>query len=64
MLTRIVIQLDSSERNALAELAERERREPRQQAAFIIRRWLELTGYLKPTTPQEIDVPKKDCFPP
>jgi len=53
MLTKIVIQLDGSERSALAKLADRERRELSDQAAFIVRRWLELAGYLPPES-QEV----------
>jgi len=37
MRRRMMIALDGRERSALVELAERERRDPRQQAAVIIR---------------------------
>ena len=43
---RLMVPLDGVERSALAELAQRERRDPRQQAAFLIRRGLELAGML------------------
>jgi hypothetical protein len=44
---RMMIALDGKERSALIELAERERRDPRQQAAVIIRRELVRRGLLK-----------------
>jgi len=43
---KLVISLDGAERSALTELAERERRDPRAQAALIIRRELERAGLL------------------
>jgi hypothetical protein len=42
-----MIALDGSERSALAQLAERERRDLRQQAAVIIRNELQRCGLLK-----------------
>ena len=42
------IVLDVDERNALGQLAEVEKRDPRSQAAFIIRRELEELGLLSP----------------
>ena len=42
------IVLDVDERNALGQLAEVEKRDPRSQAAFIIRRELEQLGLLSP----------------
>jgi hypothetical protein len=44
---RMMIALDGKERSALIELAERERRDPRQQAAVIIRCELIRRGLLK-----------------
>ena len=45
-LRRLMIALDGQERSALAELAERERRDVRQQAAVIIQRELVRCGLL------------------
>lgn len=53
MTTRIVVKLDKFENRALSALAEREYRNPRAQAAFIIRRELERCGLLEAL---EIDV--------
>ncbi len=47
-MARIYIPLKISERDALWELAEREHRDPRDQAALILVRELERLGYLKP----------------
>jgi hypothetical protein len=43
---KLVISLDGDERVALVRLAERERRDPRAQAALMIRRELEREGLL------------------
>ena len=43
---KLVISLDGDERDALVRLAERERRDPRAQAALMIRRELERQGLL------------------
>lgn len=43
------IVLDVDERNALGQLAEVEKRDPRAQAAFIIRQQLEKLGLLSET---------------
>ena len=43
---KLVISLDGDERVALVRLAERERRDPRAQAALMIRRELERQGLL------------------
>lgn len=51
MMTRIMIQLDGIERSALTTLAERERRDPRQQAALLIRQQLERLGLIQPVPP-------------
>jgi hypothetical protein len=46
-MRRVSINLYEEEKQALIELAERERRDPRQQAAVIIRRELVRRGLLK-----------------
>ncbi|MBN1890350.1 MAG: hypothetical protein JW850_20315 [Thermoflexales bacterium] len=51
-MTRLVISLDGAERSALVTLAEIERRNPRDQAAVIIRQDLVRRGLL--------DLPKSD----
>lgn len=48
MTVRIVVTLEKEERQALSMLAEREYRNPRAQAALIIRRELEQLGLLSP----------------
>jgi len=45
-MTRITVTLCQDERKALITLANRERRDPRQQAALCIRRELERCGLL------------------
>jgi hypothetical protein len=45
---KLVISLDGAERSALAEFAQIERRDPRDQAALIIREALEKRGLLRP----------------
>lgn len=50
-MTRITITLERTERAALQQLAAQERREPKAQAAILIRKQLENLGWLKPTTP-------------
>ncbi|MDY7076991.1 MAG: hypothetical protein SXV54_08710 [Chloroflexota bacterium] len=47
-LRRIVVSLSGAERSALTELAERELREPRDQARLILRCELERLGLLPP----------------
>ena len=47
MTVRIVVTLEKEERQALSTLAEREYRNPRAQAALIIRRELERCGLLQ-----------------
>ena len=47
-MTRITITLQSDETEALGVLAEQERRDPRAQAALLIRRELERFGLLQP----------------
>jgi hypothetical protein len=63
MMTRIVIWLDGKERSALAELAENERREPRAQAAYLIRQSLEQLGLLQPTPPTPSKIQQKEALP-
>lgn len=46
---RITVTLDLAEKAALGELAERQRRDPRAQAAYLIRQSLEQLGLLSPT---------------
>lgn len=48
MIRRIYVPLDAHERQALVHLSELERRDPRQQAALLIRRELERLGLLEP----------------
>jgi hypothetical protein len=47
-MRRITVAIEPAERNALIALAIVERRDPRQQAALIIRRELERLGYITP----------------
>ncbi len=47
-MTRITVKLEPVERDALVELAQRERRDMRDQAALIIRRELEREGLIQP----------------
>lgn len=51
-MARFTIQLFENERAALVELAERERRDPRAQAALLIRKALELDGLI-PAQPRQ-----------
>ncbi len=46
-MARITVTLKPDERDALSVLAAREMRDPRAQAALLIRRALEEAGYLK-----------------
>lgn len=45
-MSRVVVSLKTAERDALVELAQRERRDPREQAALIVVRELERAGLL------------------
>ncbi len=47
-MARITITVEEAERQALIELAQKERRDPRDQAALIIRGELERRGLLFP----------------
>jgi hypothetical protein len=51
-MTRITVTLLDNERRALQVLSEREMRNPRDQAALLIRRALEDAGYLKAEHPR------------
>ncbi len=56
-MARIIVPLFPDEREALIKLAERERRDPRDQAALFIRRELEQAGLLpadEPMTAQPV----------
>lgn len=48
----IYVPLDFSEREVIVKLAQTERRDPRQQAALLIRQRLETLGLLPATQPQ------------
>ena len=53
-LTKVYVPLNDIERKALIQLGIAEKRDPRQQAALLIRRELERLGLLQPTpTPQQ-----------
>jgi hypothetical protein len=47
-VARIMVELEENEKHALWILAERERRDPRGQAALLIRSGLEKAGLLQP----------------
>jgi hypothetical protein len=55
---RTTVVLHTEEHEALLALAERERRDPRSQAAFLIRRGLEQSGVLS-----SADIPTQDRRP-
>jgi hypothetical protein len=59
-MARVTVTLKSSERDALVELAERERRDPRSQAAVIIARELERAGLLGGTAKADNGQPGDD----
>ncbi len=50
-MTRVIVPLRASERNALRVLAKQEFRDPQAQAALIIRRELQRLGLLPPDPP-------------
>ncbi len=63
-MTNLYIHLDSAERSALTIVAKRERRDPRDQAAIIIRRELERLQLLPPIPhPQETEMEARDETP-
>lgn len=47
-MTKITIPLELDEEKALGEFARQEKRDPRQQAAMLLRIALEQSGYLQP----------------
>lgn len=47
-MRKVTITVDECERVALVQLAQRERRDPRDQAALIVRRELERLGLIEP----------------
>ena len=51
-MARISVSLDPQEREALINLAQRERRDPRDQAALIVRDGLQRAGLLPTDQPQ------------
>lgn len=53
MTRKIFVPITSEESIALVNLAEQERRDPRQQAAMLIRQQLEKLGLIQPTPQQE-----------
>jgi hypothetical protein len=59
-MTRITISLRDQEKIALRELAEKEFRDPRAQAALIIRQELERRGYLQADHPSVNALPTED----
>lgn len=60
-MARISIDLQASERRALAALAKRERREMRAQAAVIVRQELERLGLLAPSCPEAGPAPMTEA---
>jgi hypothetical protein len=56
-MTRITISLKDPEKTALRALAEKEFRDPRAQAALIIRQELERRGLLTATEPPALPMP-------
>lgn len=54
-MNRITVTLEPNERDALWLLAKRERRDPRAQAALLIRERLEDLGLLQPIPPSDVD---------
>lgn len=56
-MPRLMIRLEEDERAAIWTMAKRERRDPREQTALIVRRELEREGLLKPRTPEAVDGP-------
>lgn len=52
-MLRINVSLKTEEKAALLQLAKQERRDPRDQAAIILRWALQELGYLQPQQPQQ-----------
>jgi hypothetical protein len=57
-MTRITLTLNNQERAALTTLAQKEFRDPRAQAALIIRRELEKQGLIESLTPKSVNNPR------
>ena len=58
-MARVTLTLSEDEREALIELAKREKRYPRDQGALLLRRALESAGFLAPAAgkqPQQVEV--------
>ncbi len=53
-MARITVSLEPQERDALFEMAQRERRDPRAQAALLIRNGLEQARLLPTDTPTPV----------
>lgn len=63
-MTKLCIHLDGAEQSALIAVARSERRDPRDQAAIIIRRELERLKLLPPIPhPQETEMEARDETP-
>ncbi len=60
MDARITVSLLRAEKAALMQLAANERRDPRQQAALLIRQSLECLGLLPPAPAANIQDPESD----
>jgi len=50
-MNRLNVYIQQAERAALLQLAQNERRDPRDQAALLIRQRLEQLGLMQPTSP-------------
>lgn len=59
-MSRLNVYIQQDERAALLQLAQNERRDPRDQAALLIRQRLEQLGLLPPTPPAPAPPPAKD----
>lgn len=58
-LTRVYVPLNEIERKALIQLGIAEKRDPRQQAALLIRQQLERLGLLQPPTTPPLEVQRE-----
>ena len=61
MVRRVYVPLDEIERRALGQLASRERRDPRAQAALLIRRELERLGLIERPTLTQPEVARESA---
>ncbi len=61
-LTKVYVPLSETERKALIQLGLSEKRDPRQQAALLIRQQLERLGLLQPTPtiPPKVEVTQNE----